>query len=93
MEMAEFLLKEGANVNVTDQDQRSAGDQVYYESLVLLAFLYAYLHCVVLQCLTIPYEALPYISLWYIALHYLRLLFALFSSFRLAAASSPPERR
>lgn len=36
MEMAEFLLKEGANVNVVDQDQRSVPNNIAFVTEVLI---------------------------------------------------------
>lgn len=52
MEMAEFLLKEGANVNVTDQDQRSTVNLCYFV-----------LSCVMLRCVLIPCLALHSLTL------------------------------
>lgn len=71
------------------------------ESLVSLRFFM--LTCTALCCnalqflmkhrFTFLYGTLRFITLCNIALHDLRLFFTLFSSFRLAAASSLPERR
>lgn len=36
IEMAEFLLKEGANVNVVDQDQRSVQNNIAFVTEVLI---------------------------------------------------------
>lgn len=69
MEMAEFLLKEGANLNVTDQDQRSAQSSSLLK--VLNCLCYVVLCCDSLQfpvmhCVTFLYDdTLRHITLRY----------------------------
>lgn len=82
MEMAEFLLKEGANLNVTDQDQRSAQSSSLLKvlnAITCATLCYVALQFPMMHCVMFLYDALCHIN-------------APFCSFLLDATSSPPDR-